>query len=376
MTQETLPETILQFGGGKFLRAFVDMFVHQANEAGQAVGRVVVVQSTEGERARLLNAQGGRYHVAVRGLVDGVEIDRVEPVASIRRALIAQSEWAAVLEVARAETLRFVVSNTTEKGLALDPEDSPDAAPPRSFPAKLLAALRARQERGLSGLIVLPCELLDNNGDRLRDLIVEQARLWNATETLLTWLETECVWTNTLVDRIVTGTPKEHPLLAEDPLLIAAEPFALWAVETRTDTLRLFDHEAIVLTPDVMPYMLRKVRLLNGAHTALVCKALPRGFATVREAILDPEIGGWLRNLLFEEIAPTLEGRVIEPEAFARQTLERFANPFLEHKLSDIALYHEMKLRIRLLPTLAEYRQRFGKTPPLLAEILEGIQPL
>lgn len=366
-----LPETILQFGGGKFLRAFVDLFVHQANAQEQAVGRVVVVQSTEGERARLLNAQGGRYHVAIRGLEGGQTVDRVEPVESVSRALVAQTEWAEVLRVAASESLRYLVSNTTEKGLALDPADAPDAAPPNSFPAKVCAVLQTRFEAGLPGVTLLPCELIEDNGARLRTLVIEQARLWNLPEAFHGWLQTECFWANSLVDRIVTGTPTEHPLLAQDPLLIVAEPFALWAIELPPNAPPHFSHEAITLTNDVTPYTLRKVRLLNGAHTALVCKALPRGFTTVREAISDAEIGAWLRGLLFEEIVPTLEGRVESPEKFARQTLERFANPFLEHKLADIALYHETKVQIRLLPTLQEYREKFGKTPSRLAEILE-----
>jgi tagaturonate reductase len=172
------------------------------------------------------------------------------------------------------------------------------------------------------------------------------------------------------VDRIVTGTPQNHPLLAEDPLLIAAEPFAFWGIEAKSERVCLFEHPAITLTPDVRPYALRKVRILNGAHTSLVCKAVPKGFTTVREAVEDPEIGDWLRGLLFEEIVPTMEGRVEDAEKFAGQVLERFANPFLEHKLSDIALYHETKIKVRLVPTFEEYQAKFGKLPARLSEIL------
>ena len=366
-----LPETVLQFGGGKFLRAFADLFVQHANDSGQRVGRVVVVQSTPGARAEMLNTQSGHYHVVLRGLVDGETVDTTEAVESVSRALVAQTEWEAVLAFARTPEMRIVLSNTTEKGLALDPADAPTGdAPPRSFPAKLLRVLQARQEYGLPGVAVLPCELFEANADRLLALLVEQANLWNLGAGFLDWLQHACAWHNTLVDRIVTGTPVDHPLLATDPLLTIAEPFALWAIETRPDAPAPFTDPAILPTPDVRPFLLRKVRILNGAHTALAPRALARGFQTVREAVLDPELRGWLEGLLFEEIVPTLEGRVENPALFARQTLERFANPFLEHKLSDILLYHETKQQIRLAPTREEFRVRFGRAPRRLEEAL------
>jgi tagaturonate reductase len=175
-----------------------------------------------------------------------------------------------------------------------------------------------------------------------------------------------------LVDRIVSGKPAEHPLLATDPLLTTAEPFALWAVESADRSVVPFTHPAIVVVPDVQPYALRKIRLLNGAHTALVCKALPMGIKTVREAVEHPEVGPWLRGVLFEEIVPVLEGRVDNPHEFAEQTLERFANPFLQHKLSDIALNHEAKIKTRLVPTVEDYERMFGKPPARLAAVMSS----
>lgn len=364
-----LPETVLQFGGGKFLRAFADLFIQQANDGGQNVGRVVVVQSTVSERARLLNQQQGRYHVLIRGLADGKVIEEVHEVQSIRRALVAQTDWNEVLAVGRASELRIILSNTTETGLTLEPGDRADAAPPKSFPAKLLLVLKARYESGLPGVTIVPCELIEDNADRLIGLILEQARLWQLPAAFTDWLQTECLWRNNLVDRIVTGKPAEHPLVATDPLLITAEPYALWAIEEQKPG-PFFENPAIRRTPDVTPFYLRKVRILNAAHTSLVNIAAPRGFTTVREAVLNPEIAGWLRGLLFEEIVPTLEGRVEDPEAFAKQTLERFANPFLEHKLSDIALHQETKIKIRLVPTREEYRAKFGREPRYLNEAI------
>jgi tagaturonate reductase len=366
-----LPETILQFGTGKFLRAFVDLFVHELNEGGRPVGRVVAVQSTANERAAAINARGGRYHVAVRGLLEGQTIDRTVEVGSISRALAARSDWAEVLQLARSPALRLVVSNVTEAGYQLAADDAPNDAPPRSFPAKLLAVLRARFEAGLPGLAILPCELLEGNGSRLRGLVLDQAARWNSSAELVDWLQSACAWPSTLVDRIVSAPTPGDALAQRDPLYAVTEPYALWLIEREPpgDLAGLEAHPAVERVERLEPYYLRKVRILNGAHTALVAKAMPLGFETVRQAVLDPQIGPWLRRLVFEEIVPVLEGRTENPGQFARQTLERLTNPFLEHRLADIALHHEVKLQTRLAPTYAEFLQRFGREPPLLAEI-------
>jgi tagaturonate reductase len=368
-----LPETILQFGAGRFLRAFADLFIHQANQTNP-VGKVVIVQSTGDDRAGGLNRQGGTYHVVIRGLENGQVVDRVETVESVSRAVVATSQWDEVRQLARSPQLRLILSNTTEAGYNLDRADKPTDAPPRSFPAKLLAMLRERYDAGLPGLTIIPCELRENNADTLQGLLRLLADAWHLSDAFVTWLQTECVWLNTLVDRIVTGTPKEHPLLAEDAMLTVCEPYALWAIQTKPKAWRFLEHPAVTWTPDVTPYFLRKVRILNGAHTALLIRAQPRGFVTVREAVNDPEMGKWLERLLFEEIVPTLEGRVEEPVQFAKQTLERFRNPFLEHKLADIATHHATKVQVRLVPTKAEYEAKFGKSPPLLTEVL-GMKP-
>jgi tagaturonate reductase len=373
---EPLPETILQFGGGNFLRGFADAFVDAANRQGQAVGRVVIVQSTRSGVAETINRQGGRYHVVVRGLRDGRPVDEVQPIESVSRALDSATEWAAVSAVAASPNLRYVLSNTTEAGLALDPADgsrppSPGDAP-RSFPAKLLDVLWHRHDEGHRGpLAVLPCELLPKNGQKLRSLVLEQADRWAVPTDVRGWLSDGVAWVDSLVDRIVSGRPAEHPLLATDALLTVAEPFALWAVE-RDERVPLFDHPAIARVDDTAPYELRKVRILNGAHTALVAKAMPMGIRTVREAVEHPEVGPWLRRLLDEEVVPTIDGRVPGAAAFVGATLERFGNPYLEHRLASIALNHETKLRTRLVPTRDEFVAQFGRRPVLLDELLGG----
>lgn len=354
---------ILQFGAGNFLRAFVDLFVSQAG-----FDEVVVVQSTGIERAEALNRAGGKYHVAIQGYADGKVIDETEQVGSISKALHAGTQWEEVLEIARLPELRWIVSNTTEAGFALDEADLADQGVPRSYPAKLLAVLLARHAAGLPGPLILPCELIERNGERLRELVLQQATRWSVNPEAIAWLEGSCVWVNNLVDRIVPGPPKKHPLLGQDSLLLSAEPFAFWAIEGEGDFV--LKHSAIVTAADISPYYLRKVRILNGLHSALVAHALPLGIATVRECIEDSEVGPWLEELLFQEIVPVLEGRVDDPESFAKATLDRFRNPFLEHQLSAIALNHEAKVKVRLLPTYEEYRSKFCREPALLSKLL------
>jgi tagaturonate reductase len=370
-----LPETILQFGSGRFLRAFADLFIHQANAAGKAVGRVVIVQSTGGERAGGLNGQGGRYQVIVRGLENGAVVERTEPVESVSRALVASSQWNEVVALARSADLRLILSNTTEAGYDLHPGDQPSDAPPRSFPAKLLVLLHERFKVGRPGLTIVPCELRQGNADLLQKIVIGLSSEWKLPADFQAWLTSSCVWLNTLVDRIVTAPPADHPLLAGDALLTVCEPYALWAIQDKPQAWHFLQTAPVVWTPDVEPYFLRKVRILNGAHTALATKALPLGFKTVKQALSDPGIAAWLEKLLFEEIVPVLVGRVVEPEAFARQTLERFRNPFLEHKLADIVVHHAAKVPVRLVPTRDEFREKFGRTPPLLQEVLDMPQP-
>ena len=363
-----LPETILQFGSGRFLRAFADLFVSQANAEGQGIGKIVVVQSTGDARAGGLNAQGGKYHVVVRGFENGEVVDRVEVCDSISRALHAGTQWDEVLKLARSPTLHTILSNTTEAGYKLEDDLHTDAVP-KSFPAKLLAVLRARFGAGLPRPTVIPCELIEGNAGLLKRVVLDLAAVWNEPAPFREWLS-RVPFLHTLVDRIVTGTPADHPLLETDPMVIVAEPFAFWALEDHPASLFKLQHPAITRTADVQPYFLRKVRILNAAHTALLIKAKPRGFAIVRDAVNDPELGDWLQRLLHEEIVPTLGGRVDGGLRFAVQTIERFKNPFLDHKFADIALHHESKIQVRLVPTAAEYAAKFGREAPLLTEVI------
>ena len=375
-----MSETLLQFGGGNFLRAFVDLFLHEANAVDDRYGRAVVVTSTDSPRSRWINEQDGRYHVAIRGLRDGERIDdTVEVTCALSRSLTAACDWAEVLEVARSGDLRWITSNTTEAGFALHEADdalthdhalgSGAVQAPRSFPAKLLAVLVHRQQSGLPPVTVLPCELIQDNGPALLDLLRAQADIWRLPQDLRDAVATYPV-ASTLVDRIVSGQPDEHPLLAQDRLLTVAEPYASWVVERRPG-LDLFPHPAIAITGDVADFALRKVRILNGAHTALVCMTRRLGIEMVADAVAHPTVGPRLRRILFDEILPVVRGRIVDGESFAETTLERFANPFQRHRLADIALHHETKVATRLLPTYHEHVEMFGEPPPLLGQILQ-----
>ncbi len=382
-------ETTLQFGTGRFLRGFVDFFADQLAEGGDEAspGSIVMVQSTGEERVRQFAAQNHAYHLAVRGIEGDHPVDQVRKVHSVSRALVATNDWPEVEKLAETDDLHWVVSNVTEAGYVLEEEDaeapSDSQHAPKSFPAKLLAVLMARFEKGAEPLSILPCELFEENALRLRELVLEQARRWKIGTERENWVASRCRWYNTLVDRIVTSPTDDDPLAREDPLMATAEPFALWVLqriepETPISEDRDLDpwtrHPAVQQVDDVEPFRLRKVRILNGAHTALAERAIPRGFKIVRDAVLDPEMGGWLRRLLFEEIVPVLEGRLQEPREFAEETLRRFANPHLDHRLADITLHHEKKIEIRLVPTMNEFRERFGTCPPLLTELLDNRQ--
>ena len=387
----TLPETILQFGTGRFLRAFVDRFVQRANDEGQAVGRVVSVQSTGSERAELLGSKGKGYHVLVRGYEDGELVERVDTVKSISRGLAAATEWPKVLEVARSPHLKYIVSNTTESGYKPDPADTLHSAPGASFPAKLTRVLWERYQNSQSPLIILPCELIEHNAEKLRDLVRQQILAWQLPVTFEPWVREECVWLNNLVDCMVTRAPAVHPLAKKDPLLIHAEPYALWAIQQPPvrrasesgiinlgsrfldQPIKLFDHPAIQMVDDLQPYYLRKVRMLNGLHTAMVGKFLKSDFKTVQQVLADKEATKWVRGLLFEEIVPTIAHRISGVTEFADQTFDRLRNPFLAHLLSDIAANHEDKVRVRLEPTFEEYQKLFGKAPPRLTEAMKPL---
>jgi tagaturonate reductase len=266
--------------------------------------------------------------------------------------------------------LKTILSNTTESGYDLNTADTVNCAPPKSFPAKLLAVLRERFKAGQPGLMIIPCELRENNAELLRSILVKISHEWKLEADFIAWMEKTCSWHNTLVDRIVTGTPDQHPLLAQDPMLAVCEPYALFAIQEVPGVKRWIDHPAVIWTNDVLPFFLRKVRILNGGHSGMVHKAIAKGYTIVRDSVNDKELGPWLEKLLYTEIVPILEGRCDDPKGFAGQVIERFKNPFIDHKLTDILINHENKIKVRLIPSQEEFVKKFGTRPANLDEVL------
>ncbi len=366
----TPTESVLQFGSGRFLRAFADLFIHEARQSGQSIGRVVIVQSTGNERVRLFNKQDGRYRVRVRGIRSGRRVDESIEVESVSRALSAQDDWEAVLAVGRNPSTEIILSNASEIGYDVPETERLDGSPPDSYPGKLLRVLLDRYENGGAPVTIIPCELIDGNAGVLRCLVRKLGRYRRLDDSFFEWMEEGVTWLHTLVDRITIEPPPEFPNPHGDGLLALTEPFAFWALEDRPGCHAFIEHPALVRTKDVRPYALRKVRVLNGAHTALVCRAMPMGIGTVREAVEHPETGPWLRDLMLEEIVPALPGEVEDARSFAEDCIERFRNPFLDHRLDSIAIEHETKVKLRLLPSFEAYLDKFHQKPPLLSSIL------
>ena len=380
-----LPERVVQFGTGAFLRGFVDFFVDEANRKGLFAGRIVAVGSTRSGREARINDQDGLYTLVARGVSDGGLQEERRIIASLSRALSAEGDWKELLAVARSPELRLVVSNTTEVGIALDESDEADAAPPRSFPAKLTLLLA---ERGRAfgydrarGLVVLPCELIENNGDRLRQIVLAHARRWKLDAVLATWIEEAVHFCNTLVDRIVAGAPTGADASAlgdalgyDDALLTAAEVYRLFAIERPKSAAGVRALRALGLTPaddgivvadDIAPYRERKVRLLNGTHTISVPLALLHGCETVREAVVHETVGRFIRRALLDEIVPATDAP--GAEHFAHQVLGRFSNPYIRHPLIDITLQETTKMRVRVVPAIVRYASFAGRAPASLA---------
>jgi tagaturonate reductase len=373
------PEKVVQFGTGAFLRGFIESFIDDANRAGRFNGRIVAVSSTGSARDALLNEQDGLFTLVEQGMEGNEPRRRYRVIGSLSRAISARDDWDGVLATARDPNIEMIVSNTTEVGIALDDADVFSESPPRSFPGKLTRFLA---ERGRAfdydvarGVVVLPCELIEENGTALRACVNELSQRWALGNAFDRWLSDGVTFCNTLVDRIVPGVVAEvereeigQQLGYHDELLTACEPYALFAIEAddvvRTRLGFVGDDPRIVVAPDIRPYRERKVRILNGGHTILVPTALLAGLETVRDAYEDERVGRFLRRVMLDEIVPTLQMPDAEP--FARAVLERFANPYVKHALVDITLYSTTKFRVRVVPSIVEYHQHTGRIPASL----------
>ena len=363
------PEKVIQFGEGGFLRGFVDWMLQKMNNNGSFNGSVVVVQPIENGMCDMLSAQNCVYTHLIRG-VEGVEEEKIDVIS---RCVKPYDDFKAYLALAKNPDFRFVVSNTTESGIEFSDTDKFDDVPPKTFPAKLTRLLYERFAAKLPGFIFLPCELIDKNGDALKKCILSYARLWSLGRDFEKFINEENVFTNTLVDRINTGFPKdeENPLKESDKMLNTSEFFHLWVIETGFDIEKELPFASanlnVIVTPDKLEmYRTRKVRILNGAHTSLVPYALLSGFDTVRSCVLDEKMRAHIENCVFNEIIPTLDLPRDELVAYAKGVIERFENPYIKHYLSSIALNSVSKFKVRVLPSILEYIKRFNKMPETL----------
>lgn len=377
---DNLPERVIQFGEGNFLRAFVDWMFHRLNSSGLWGGRVVVVQPIADGLADRLAAQDGLYTLALRGLADGKPAEELTLVGAVSRAISAYAHWDEVLKCAESPTIEYLISNTTESGIAHDPADRPDMAPPASFPAKVTAYLYRRYRHfggdPGKGMVIIPCELIDRNGDLLKRIVLRYAAEWRLPAAFAAWVENHNHFLNTLVDRVVTGYPKDEAaafasrLGYDDALLDTGELFHLWVIEGPARVAERLPFTRIGLnviwTDDMSPYRTRKVRILNGAHTASVPAALLCGIETVGEMMDHPVMGRFVREAVYDEIVPSidLDGEMLT--SFADAVVERFRNPYIKHYLTSILLNSSAKFKVRVLPSIVDYRRRHGALPPRL----------
>lgn len=372
-----LPIKVVQFGEGNFLRAFVNYIIDKLNkEAGFNAG-VAVVQPLQGGLVDILNEQDGLYNLFMKGVRKGEEIQERQMISCIQKSLNPYRDYQAYLELAKEEELQFLISNTTEAGIAFNENDTLEGHPHNSFPAKVTALLfeRYKHFKGApnKGLHIIPCELINYNADTLKEIILKYAEIWKLEPDFVSWINEHNIFHNTLVDRIVPGYPKDdiesyqNKLEFEDKLIVSAEVFLLWVIEG-DEKLKFkipFDQidENILVVKDLQPYRTRKVRILNGAHTTMVPLSLLYGNETVKETMDNDFTGKFIREAVLQEINPTLPLSEEELNSFAEEVFDRFSNPFIRHQLSSIALNSISKFKVRVLPSLLGFQKKYNTLP-------------
>lgn len=378
-----LPEKILQFGTGVLLRALPDYFVDKANRQGIFNGRILVVKSTSSGDTEAFREQDGMYTLSVRGLENGVTIDQQVICSSISRVISANRQWTELLEAAANPQLKIIISNTTEVGIQLVKE-SIFQKPPSSFPAKLLAFLNERYVifRGTpeSGMLIIPTELLTDNGKKLKSILLELAEFNELNTDFMEWLDRHNHFCSSLVDRIVPGKPDhstkeqlENKWGYTDELMAVCEPYRLWAIEgdqSIREQLSFYRaDEGVIITPDISKYKELKLRMLNATHTLSCGLAFLSGFKIVKAAMEDPLFETYIRNLMMDEIGPAIPLNIPRDEvlAFGNKVLDRFRNPWLQHQWLSITMQYSSKLATRVLPVLNKYYALFHKPPELIS---------
>lgn len=379
--------TVLQFGEGNFLRAFVDWMFDKLNAETDFKGDTVIVQPIEQGRAKELKDAECVYTVLLRGKQGGQIVDNKRIITTVADAISCYDDFEYLCELAVSKDLRFIVSNTTEAGIVYNHEEYTPDSPQKTFPAKLTALLKKRfdsiGDAPGSGLIFLPVELIENNGSTLKSCISKYAADWGFSREFTDWLEDECIFCDTLVDRIVTGYPSDQidriqtePGYKDDNL-VAAEIFHLWVIKSNKDIRKELPFEDaglnVIWTDDLAPYRNCKVRFLNGAHTSSVLAAFHCGLDLVRQMIEDDTMKHYLDRIIFNEISPAVDLSQDEKAKFANAVIERFSNPFVDHRLLDISLNSVSKWAVRVMPTLLDRTAAYGRPPRLLAFSLAAL---
>ena len=376
------PEKVLQFGEGNFLRAFVDYWFDLANEKAGWNGKCVLVQPIAPGLAKMINEQEGLYTLYLRGSENGRKVDDKRVISSVSRCLnpYEKEDYEKMMAVAASDDLEIIVSNTTEAGIVYDPACQKDDCPPSSFPAKLTQVLYHRYQAGKKGILMLACELIDDNGKQLLKCVNQYIDQWGMEDGFKKYVNEECTFCGSLVDRIVPGRIRDPKEVAEleqkngyaDPLTDVGEVFGVWVIEgdpKLNDVLPfrkagLESH--VFVTPDMSPYKKRKVRILNGAHTGFVLGAYLAGFDIVRDCMHDDTIPKYMNKMLLDEVVPILPLDKEDCKKFAAAVQDRFNNPFVNHELMSISLNSTSKWRARNMPSFLEYIGKNGTLPACL----------
>lgn len=371
------PIRVVQFGEGNFLRGFVDYMIDIANESGKFDGDIVLIKPIEFGSLDMFHEQDCQYTVSLRGIVDGEAKVQNRVVTAVADAVDTYQEYEKYMDLAKIDTLRFVVSNTTEAGIVFDDTDKMELEPPKTFPGKLTKFLYERYQffHGAEdkGLVMLPVELIDDNGIMLKKCVLQFIELWGLEDGFKAWVENACIFTSTLVDRIITGYPRDEvesiwqSLGYEDRILVTGEPFALWVIESGKDISKEFPLPdaglPVIFTDNQKPYKQRKVRILNGAHTSFVLASYLAGNDIVLESMQDEDVKNFMMKTIFDEVIPTLTLPKEELEEFANAVITRFNNPYVKHALLSISLNSVSKWRARCLPSFLGYVEKYGKLP-------------
>lgn len=371
------PERVLQFGEGNFLRAFVDYFIDMMNEKADFNSKVVLCQPIAPGLADMINEQEGLYTLFLRGFENGRKVNDKRVISCVSRCLNPYKDYDAVLACAKNPDLRFIACNTTEAGITYDPACSFTDVPADSYPGKLTQFLYKRfetfgKEPG-KGFVILSCELIDNNGKELEKCVLQYAEKWKLGEEFTSWIKQENIFCSTLVDRIVTGYPRNEAasiceeLGYQDNIIDTGEVFGFWVIEGPESLKKELPFEKaglpVLITDDHKPYKQRKVRILNGAHTSFVLGAYLAGQDIVRDCMEDEVICGFMNKTIYDEIIPTLTLPREELMSFAASVTERFKNPFIDHALLAISLNSTSKWKARVMPSLKGYIDNTGRLP-------------